>query len=879
MMSRLRVVRDRVRALVRRDRVAHEIAEELGDHRRRLAERLQVEGRSPEDAAREAARRVGNAALLQDAGYDVRGGGRLEAALQDVRYAIRFLRRQPAFALVAVCTAGVGIGANTAIFSVAHGVLLRPLPYPDAGELAMVWMDNARIRLSEDWHSYPDYEDYRDGHATFSALAIFNATARTLTGRGDPERLLGAHSSPGLFDLLGVRPALGRTYTADEDRPGAAGVVVLSHGLWQRAFGGRPDALGQSVALSGRPHRIIGVMPEGFAFPSPETAFWVPTAASDASRQNRGALWLQMIGRRRPGVTVPQAQADLARINASIIARFPDQKGYGVNVVGYHDQIVGRVRPAVLVLVGAVACVLLIACANVANLLLARASARERELALRSAIGAGRGRIVRQLLTESLVLGSLGGALGLALAFGLLRAFIAAAPAGLPRIESIGIDGWVLAFTLGLSFVTGLLFGLAPALHAAGADRAHALREGGRTATGPGARVRRGLVVAEVALAVVLLVGAGLMMRSFVNIQRVDLGFDPAQVLAARITLAGERYGQAEAVAEFFRQVVARTEVDPAIDGAAGIGTVLLSATPNSTNFSIEGRPDFPPEDRVEVPVDSITPNYFAVMRVPLVAGRHFDDRDSRDAPPAVIVNQTMARMFWPGEDPVGRRIKYGQLDSGAPWMTIVGVVADTRRTGYDAAVRPETYLPHAQSTTGSLTIVVRAAGGAARAAPILRAVVRSIDPLVPLASVGPLEDQLRDLTAQRRLNTLLLGVFGLVAAGLAAIGVYGVIAYSVDQRTRELGVRLALGASAPGILGLVLREGLTLAAIGLAAGLAGAWALGRTLTSLLFGVSATDPATFAVIGAVTAGLALLACVIPAIRAIGIEPVTALRAE
>jgi putative ABC transport system permease protein len=878
-MRLLRVLLQRLRALAGRDAVTGEIHDELQHHVDLLADRLTREGLAPDEAQREARRRVGNLASLQDAGYDVRGGGRFEDLLHDVRYALRILRRRPSFTIVAVVTLALGIGAGTAVFSVASGVLLRPLPYPNADRIAMVWMTNARIDLDEDWHSYLNVQDYRDGSTTFDAIAVFNRRSATLTGAGEPERLVGAHASANLFDVLGVRPAFGRRFTAAENEAGNDLVVVLSHGLWQRRFGGRDDVLEQTVELSGQARRVIGVMPDGFAFPESDTAFWVPTSITESHRSVRSPLWLQAIGRLKRGVSVEQAQADLDRVNAGILERSPDQKGYGVNVVGYHDQIVGSVRPAVLVLSGAVAFVLLIACANVANLLLARASTRARELAVRAAIGAGRGRIVRQLLTESVVLASLGGLAGVGLAWLLLEALAGLAPAGLPRLDAITIDGRVLAASAVMSIVTGVLFGLAPALQVAGIAPAASLGDGGRGATGTGGRLRAALVAGEVALAVMLLVGAGLMVKSFVRLQQVDVGFDPGGVLTARVTVSGERYQQAATIVGFFDEVIGRVQADPAIEGAAGIGTVLLDATPYSTNFSIEGRPDFAPEDRVEVPIDPITPNYFDVMRVPLLRGRFFDARDAREAPLAVIINQTFARMYWPDEDPVGRRIKYGRLASSNPWMTIVGVVADTRRTGYDAAVRPETYLPLAQSATASLQMVVRTGGDPTAAAPVLRSAVRAVDPQVPLWQVGPLEDQLRELTAQRRFNTVLLSAFGLVAAALAAVGIYGLLAYSVDQRTRELGVRVALGASTSGILALVLREGLVLCGIGLAIGLAGALALGRSLSSLLYDVPPTDPATFAAIAGATALIALVACLVPAVRAVRVDPLTAIRTE
>ena len=878
-MRFIRVLRQSFRAFARRDRVAGEIHDELRHHVDLLADRLTREGLAPDEARREARRRVGNLAALQDAGYDVRSGGRFEHLVHDVRYALRILRRRPGFTTIAVMTLALGIGAGTAIFSVVSGVLLRPLPYPNADRLAMVWMTNARIDLDEDWHSYLKVQDYRDGSTTFDAIAVFNRRTATLAGGGEPERLIGAHGSANLFDVLGVRPALGRLFTAAENEAGNDLVVVLSHGLWQRRFGGREDVIEQTVELSGQARRVIGVMPDGFSFPETDTAFWVPTSITESHRSVRSPLWLQAIGRLKPGVSVEQAQADLARVNAGIIERSPDQKGYGVNVVGYHDQVVGSVRPAVLVLSGAVAFVLLIACANVANLLLARASTRARELAVRAAIGAGRGRIVRQLLTESVVLALIGGLVGVGLAWLLLQAFVGLAPASLPRLDAIAIDTRVLLASGVLSIATGVLFGLAPALQTAGVTPAASLGEGGRGTTGSGGRLRAVLVTIEVALAVMLLVGAGLMVKSFVKLQQVDLGFDAGGVLTARVTVSGERYQQPAASGEFFDEVIRRVQADPAIKGAAGIGTVLLDATPFSTNFSIEGRPDFAPEDRVEVPIDSITPNYFDVMRVPLVRGRFFDARDARAAPPVVIINQTFARMYWPDEDPVGRRIKYGRLASRNPWMTIVGVAADTRRTGYDAAVRPETYLPLAQSATASLQMVVRAAGDPASAAPVLRSAVRAVDPLVPLWAVEPLEDQVRALTAQRRFNTVLLSAFGVVAAVLAAVGIYGLLAWSVEARTRELGVRIALGASTSGILVMVLRQGLMLCGIGLVIGLVGALAVSRSLTSLLYEVSAADPATFSAIAIATVLVALLACLVPAVRAVRVDPITAIRTE
>jgi putative ABC transport system permease protein len=868
----------RWRSFRRRDQIRAEIVEELRQHEDRIAERLVRDGWREAEARREAARRMGNRIVFEERGYDVRAGSFLEALVQDVRYGARALRANRAFTLVAVTTLALGIGANTAIFSVASGVLLRPLPYRDAQQLSMVWMTNARIDLKEDWHSYPNYDTYRRQSTTFEDMAIFNRTSRTITGGGEPERVTGAHGSANLFSVLGVTPHRGRVFTAEEDRPGANDVIVLSHGFWTRRFAARDDVINSTVMMSGRSLKVVGVMPPGFSFPQRETDFWVPTGVSDQQRSNPNSLWLQVVGRRKPGVSVAQAQADLERVNKTILDANPNQKGYGISVTDYRDQLVGRVRPAVLVLFGAVGFVLLIACANVASLLMARASARHRELALRSAIGAGRGRLIRQLLTESVLLASLGAAAGLALAWFGLRALIQAAPPDLPRLNDITIDGTVLLFTLVIAVATGVIFGLVPAMQAARRNVGHSLKEGDRGATS-GRGVRRALVTIEVALAVVLLVGSGLMIRSFVKLQQLNLGFQPKGVLSARVALWGQRYGQPAPVVDFYTQLMDRLNAAPNVQGAAAIGTVFLSATPNSTNFSIEGRPPFTAEESYEVPVDSVTPGYFRVMGVPIIAGRDFDARDTQQSTRTVIINDAMAKRYWPDQSPLGGRITYGGPGPNAQWMEIVGVVADTRRTGYESAVRPETYIPHAQNPSTGMMLVLRSAGDPMALVPTVRQVVKELEPNVAVQSARPITDLLAEMTSQRRLNTILLTVFGVVAGLLASVGIYGVLAYSVQSRTRELGVRLALGASGSNVVGLVLREGLTLAGTGLVLGLAGAFALTRTMESMLYHVRTFDPATFAAIAGVAVLVSLAACLVPAWRALRVDPITALRTE
>mgnify|MGYP002630546332 CR=1 FL=1 len=879
-MRWIRIGLDRLRGLFGRDRVTGDIHDELRHHVDMAAAEHERRGLSPDAARAAALRQVGNLPLLQDRAYDVRGGGIMEEIVRDSRFAVRVLVRQPGFSLVALLTIALGIGATSTIFAVANGVLLRPLPYPDAGQLAMVWMDNTRIPLQEDWHSLPNIEDYRAGNSSFDAIAVFNTRSYNLTGASNAERLSGAAASANLFRVLGVAPQLGRVFTDEEDQPEQDGVVVLSHRLWMRAFAGDRQILGRRIELSGRSREVIGVMPETFGFPESTTEFWVPVAPPERLRTSRGSLWLQAVGRLKPEVTIAQAQSDLNVINADLIARFPDQVGYGVYAVGYFDQLVGRTRPAILALLGAVGFLLLLACVNVANLLLARASVREREIALRAAIGAGRIRLMRQLLTESAVLAVVGGVLGVGVAWVGLKVLVAAAPTDLPRLAEIALDLRVVGFSFATAMVTGLAIGVVPAVQISQTRLGLALKEGGRSASSSvGRAVRQTLVVVQVALALVLLTGAGLMVQSFLKMQRVDLGFDVSQLLTMRVTLAGDAYQAPEAAVDFFSRTLNGVRSTPGVSDASLITSVFLSATPNSTTFNIEGRPTFTAANSVEVPIDSAAPGYFATMAVPVVRGRDFSDSDTADAPRVVVINETMARRFWPDEDPVGRRMTYGEPGPDASWFTIVGVVGDTRRVGYDAPVRPETYLAMAQNPSRSMVLVARSSLESAALADTLRGVVRGIDPSQPVYAVASGDELVRTLTAERRLNTLLFGVFAFVAALLAAAGVYGVVAYSVEQRTRELGVRLALGARPIEVFRLVLREGLTLALVGVTAGVLVAVAVTSTMRNLLYDTAATDVVTYATMALVALAVATLACLVPAIRATRVDPLTALCAE
>ena len=657
----------------------------------------------------------------------------METLLQDLRYSLRTLAKKPAFTVIVVLALAIGIGATTAIFSVVNAILLRPLSYPEPDHLTMVWMKNNRLKLDQDWHSYPNYDDYRTQNETFEDIAAFNDTRLTLTGAGDPDLITGVYSTHNLFQVLGVAPAHGRTFTEEEHTPGKHRVAVLSDGLWKRAFGGDLGIIDKPVVFNGVNFQIIGVMPPGFSFPDKTAQMWLPFQLDEQRRQARNSFWLKAVGRLKKGVTLERARADMERINGGLIERFPNHAGYGVHLVSLHEQVVGDVKVALWVLLGIVGSVLLIACANVANLLLARSAVREREIAIRTALGAGRGRIVRQLLTESVVLSALGGAAGLLLAWWGLDVLLALSPSDIPRLDQVKIDTTVLAFTIGVSMLTGILFGMVPALQASKPDLNESLKEGGRgTTTSRGNRVRSIFVVAEVAICLMLLIGAGLMIRSFLRLQEFDLGFNPDRMATARVQLSGKKYRQPPQRVAFYQQLIERLSATPGVESAGAISTVFLSATPNSTIFTIEGQPPVPDEERVEIPVNSVTPNYFTAMGIPLISGRLFDERDvgGENANQVAIINKTFADRFFPGEDPNGKRFVYGDPGPDNQWLTIVGVVGDMRRTGFDSAVRPETFLPYTQAPSSGMTVVARAQdGNPTSLVSLIRGAALEIDP------------------------------------------------------------------------------------------------------------------------------------------------------
>lgn len=805
----------------------------------------------------------------------------MESLKQDLYYGLRMLWKSPAFTLIAVIALALGIGANTAIFSVVNGVLLRPLPYPQPEQLAMVWLDNRRQGIRDDITSYPNFTDWRDQSKTFQGMAAVRGISANLTGSGEPEELRGASVSSNFFQLMGVTPALGRGFTIEEEQPGKDKIVVLSHALWLRRFGGDPGILNKTIYLSGEANTVVGIMPPGFQFPG-KTEIWGTLAPNDRLRAARGAFWLPVVGRLKPGVTRQQAQADMDVIARQLEQQYPNANaGYGINVVPLLEQTVGNIKTALWVLLGAVAFVLLIACANVANLLLARAAARGQEIAIRAALGAGRWRIIRQLLTESILLSVIGGALGILLAVWGLHLLVSLGPANIPRLENVRLDSRVLGFTFGLSLLTGLLFGIVPALQTSQVGMNETLKEGGRSGTSGRRtqRIRSGFIVAEIALTLVLLVGAGLLIRSFWRLQQVSPGFRTDNVLTIQLRLPRTKYPEGAQIASFYQQLQERLSALPGVQAASATSTIMLPKLANSSNFTIEGRPADPREQSLELPFDSVLPNYFQTMGIQLLQGRTFNALDGRDSQQVTIVNETFAKRFFPNNDPIGRRFTFGDGGNNPQWLTIVGVVRDTKRQGLDAPVRIESWLPISQAPSRTMTMVVRSAGDPLAISRSVREAVWALDKDLPIPKMETMEQVLSEQVAQRRLNMLLLGLFAALALILAAVGIYGVMNYAVTQRTNEIGIRLALGAQSRDVLRLIVGQGMKLAVAGVGIGLIATFAITRLMAGLLFGVSTTDPLTFTAIAILLAIVALLACYIPARRATKVDPMIALRCE
>src|SRR5688572_2748464 len=805
--------------------------------------------------------------------------------MRDIRYSIRVLLKNPAFTVTALLTLALGIGVNTAIFSVVDSVLLRPLPMNDADRVVSVWEHNLRAGVDRNEMAPANYFDLRNQNQVFEGVGAFGDLSMNLTGAGEPEQLDARIVTANVFSLLGVKPALGRTFSPEEDQPGLHRVVVLSDGLWRRRFNSDPGIVGRNITLNAESFTVVGVMPPDFFFPVREGELWRPWAMQPEEASGRGDHYVRTIARLKPGVTIEQANAEVERISARLSNEYPrTNEGLGFLVSSFHEDYVGNLCTPILILFGAVALVLLIACANVANLLLAQATSRRREMGISIALGAGRIAIIRQLLVESLLLAGAGGLLGALGALWGVQWLSKLVPESLSKLQSVSIDTRVFVFTLGVTVLTAVVFGAVPAFHASRSKPGETLNEVGRDAAGgmSGRYVRRVLVVAEVALAVVLLVGAGLLIRSFQRLRNVDPGFRTDNLLTMRMVLPSSKYSKPEQRRAFYDELLRRVDELPGVESAGIISFLPLSFSGMNFSFSIEGRPA--PND-MELPLAVyrvISPDYFRTMGIPLQRGRFFESRDTVDAPPVIVVNRRLAEQFWPGEDPTGKRLKIGPADSPNAWTTVAGVVGDVRQSGFYEEQKFELYVPYAQERRGFVAprdLIVRTTGDPSRLAGAVREAVWAVDKDQPISNVRTMDQVLAASVARERFQMLLLALFATLALVLACIGLYGVISYAVVQRTHEIGVRIALGAQSADVLRLVINQGMLLTLIGLVIGIAGAFAVTRVMTEMLFGVTATDPLTFAGVPVLLVAIAFLACYIPARRATNVDPLVALRYE
>ncbi len=821
----------------------------------------------------------------------------METFWQDLRYGARMLLKNPGITFVVILALALGIGANSAIFSVVNAVLLRPLPYDQSDRL--VFLSETSQVMPEISISYPNFTDWRSQNHVFERIGVYNRSSYNLTGNGEAERLITGQVSADLFSALRVNAAMGRVFTNDEDKPGGPPVVVLSYGLWQRRFGGQSSILNQALTLNGKSYTVIGVMPQGFLYPS-RVEMWVPVGqlSGESSWQLRGNHpGLYGVARLKPGVTLAQAQADMGNIAANLEKQYQDSNaGNGVKVQPLLEIFVSDIRRALWVLFAAVGFVLLIACANIANLLLARASARQKEIAIRAAMGAGRWRIARQLLTESVLLALVGGSLGLLLARWGIELILYISPNAIPRSREIGLDWRVLVFTVGVSFLTGILFGLVPALQAGAVDVHETLKETGRGTTGRH-WLRSSLVVVEVATTLVLLIGAGLMIRSFYRLQKVNPGFSYEHLTSFSVSLPEKKYPKDEQRDAFFKRLLENMRGLPGVEATAAASGLPLGNNGWQTSFLVQGQPIPPRNQTPLMEACVVTPDYFRAMNIPLKRGRYFNDHDDRSflagrdlskltedertmaGVNSVIIDEEFARRYWPNEDAVGKRIKLG-TDDKASVLTVLGVVGRVKMEGLSQdSNRVQGYFPFAQLPFGGMTVIVKASADPNQLIASVREQLKTVDADQPIYSIRTMNDIRAESVAPERLNLTLLSLFAGIALVLAIVGIYGVMSYSVTQRTHEIGIRMAIGAQPRDVFKMVIGQGMTLALIGVAFGLIGAFGLTRLMTTMLFGVEPTDPATFVVIAALLTGVALVACYIPGRRATKVDPVVSLRYE
>jgi predicted permease len=870
-----------------------EIVEELSQHLEEQYEDALERGASADEARRAALRDLELPDSLGRAMKYVEpipmGTGRKSNMLadlgQDIRYGLRILRKNPAFTAIAVIALALGIGANSAIFSVVNAILLKPLPYKNPDQLVMIWEEATHLGFPKDTPPPANFLDWRQQSTVFEGMAATSYRSFNLTGLGEPERLDGRRVSANLFDLLGVKPIVGRTFVPEEDKPGTK-VVLLNESLWQGRFGGDPGVIGHPLNLNGETYTVIGVLPHTVRLPASgnwNDQVWVPIAFSAEEAANRGSHYLDVIARMKAGVTLPEAQAEMDTIAARLAKQYPDVNARrGAVVRPLHEEIVGNMKPALLILLGAVAFVLLIACANVANLLLARAAVRQKEIALRLALGANRARLIKQLLVESVLLSLVGAVVGLGLAYYGLDVLTRFIPKDVAHADTIAIDGKVLLFTLAVAVVTGLIFGLAPATEASHFNLNDTLKEGGRDSAASlrGKRLRSSLVIAEVATSFILLIGAGLLINSFFHLRNLDPGFRADHLLALNIDLSEVRYPDIQRRTAFFDEVKRRMQTLPGVQSVAVAGNLPFTYNGDSMGIAVQGIPDPPIDQWPDVIYRTVGPEYFATMGIPLVRGRDFNDRDSPGTTLVVVISEKTARHYWPNEEAIGKHLKPGSTTSDVPWFTVIGVVKDVRQNDFIAEPKMQMYFSYRQmKDLVANALIVRTSVDPLSLASSARNTIWAVDKDQPVANIDTMEHIVAGAVSRQRFSTLLLAIFAGLALVLAAVGIYGVMSYSVAQQTREIGLRIALGAGRGDVLKMTVKQALKLVGVGLICGLIVACVLTRVMASLLFGISATDPTTFLSIALIQLAVALLASYIPALRATQVDPAIALRAQ